>query len=450
MLTLDAKRSESLVSLDLIEDVLLEIFLRLPVKTLVRFKCVCKHWHTIIESQSFVKQHFSQRSNQERLLVRHYKRNEDLHAYALFVDDICSGFEEPAHLQMPNMILELLGPVNGVFCLVGQSRDLALLNPATRQLKPLPELPEVIVDPHLLFLDNVLGFGLDPLSGDYKVISVWYLWNRSVIAPDCHPITFVYNLGSDSWRILEDVGCFESSYRACRSICNTYTNGVYYWTMEFSNTNVAAILSFDMATEKFKEIQVPDCLKSKIGHLTVHNDSIALLSYQLERNDLCEVWLMEKEGSWNRGAVVGPCQAINWPLCLWKNNLLIEADSSFLMLYNICTKKRQLTQARVKKNTSFISWVFSYKESLVSIKGKGDNCMFWDASPDILTIAWENKDQLTRPLHGITSQSDSLWYQKSSICHGHEVSSKTGPHGCALNRTWIERNIAQSGNCAGA
>lgn len=392
--------SESPGNPDLSEDVILEILLRLPVKTLVRFKCVCKQWYTIIESQSFIKQHFGQRSNQERLLVRHYKCNEDLHAYALFLDDVCSGFEEPAHLQMPNLIFELLGPVNGVFCLVGQSRDLALLNPATRQLKPLPELPEVIVEPHLLFLDNVLGFGLDLLSGDYKVISIWYFWNKSNNALDCHPIVFVYNLGSDSWRNLEDVGCFKSSYSACRSLCNTYLNGVYYWDMEFSNTNVAAILAFDMTTEKFQEIQVPDCLKSKIGHLTIHGDSIALLSYQLERADVCEVWVMEMEGRWNRGAVVGPCQAINWPLCLWKNNdLLIETETSFFMLYNICTKKRQLTQARVKKNTSFLSWVFSYKESLVSIKGKGDNCMLWDASQDILNIVWANKDQLTRYIH---------------------------------------------------
>lgn len=391
-----AKRSESSGNLDLSEDVILEILLRLPVKTLVRFKCVCKQWYTIIESQSFVNQHFGQRSNQERLLVRHY--NEDLHAYALFVDDICSEFEEPAHLQMPSMIFELLGPVNGVFCVVGQSRDLALLNPATRQLKPLPELPEVIVEPYLFFLDNVLGFGFDPLTGDYKVVSIWYFWDISANALDCHPIIFVYNLGSNSWRDLKDVGCFKSSYRACSSLCKTYLNGVYYWTMEFSNTNVAAVLAFDMSTEKFQEIHVPDCLKSKIGHVTIHGNSIVLLSYQLERADLCEVWVMEKEGSWNRGAVVGPCQAINWPLCLWNDDLIIEADTSFLMLYDIYTQKRRLTQTRVKKNTSFISWVFSYKESLVSIKRDGDNCMLWDASPDVLTIAWGNKDQLTRPI----------------------------------------------------
>lgn len=106
------------------------------------------------------------------------------------------------------------------FCLVGKPSGLALLNPATRQSKPLPQRPDVmIVESHLRFCDNVLGFGLDPLSGDYKVVSILYLWDISADALVCPPLVSVYSSGSDSWK---NVASFKSRFRAHTSFV-TYT-----------------------------------------------------------------------------------------------------------------------------------------------------------------------------------------------------------------------------------
>ncbi|KAG8384741.1 hypothetical protein BUALT_Bualt04G0149700 [Buddleja alternifolia] len=369
---------------DLSEDVLLEILLRLPVKALLQFKCVCKQWYALIESPHFVNRHFGHGSNQEHLLIRHYRPDKERYAHALYCDDTFSEYVEPDHLQMPVTVAALMGPLNGIFCVVSISGHMGLLNPATRQFKPLPSVHSN-VQPHLSSYDDLLGFGLDPLSGDYKLVSIQYFWNEEMDIPHYPSLVSVYNSGSNSWRHFEDVDLVNSSRCAYRSLCNTYLNGVYYWLTEFNDTDVA-ILAFDMSGEMFHEIQVPDCIKSKEGDLALYGDSIALLSCDLDKIDKCvDVWLMTKEGCWTKSLTVGPFQDIKWPLGFWKNNeLLLETGNSLLTLYDVNTKKLRTVESRRKENGFFIYWVFPYKESLVSLNVKGGKCKHWDTSSDFV------------------------------------------------------------------
>lgn len=365
---------------DLPVDIVREILLRLPVRTLLQFKSVCKDWYSLIGSPSFTNHHFRHDCNQERLLIRHYIANEERYAFALYVDEMCSEYEEPDYLQMPETVASLMGPLNGVFCVVNITGKIALLNPAMKQFKPLPPLhPKV--EPHLSSYDNLLGFGLDVMSGDYKLVSLQYYWNEETDAPHYPCLVSVYTSGTDSWRHFEDVDLVNSSHCAYRSLCNTYLNGFYYWLMEFNDADVA-ILAFDLSSERFREIKVPDSIKSKEGDLTVYGDSIALLSCDLDRIDKCvDVWIMKKEGCWSKSLTVGPFLDIRWPLGIWKKDeLLLETGSSILTLYNVSTKKLRTVEARRKENGFFIYWVFSYKESLISIKGEGGSCKVWDVS----------------------------------------------------------------------
>ena len=50
---------------DLLEDVLL----RLPVESLVHFKCMCKHWYALITSPSFVEMHYHHKHNHAHVLI---------------------------------------------------------------------------------------------------------------------------------------------------------------------------------------------------------------------------------------------------------------------------------------------------------------------------------------------------------------------------------------------
>ena len=47
---------------DLPEDVLMDVFARLPVKSLLQFKCVCKSWYAIIRDPIFITKHLNHQS----------------------------------------------------------------------------------------------------------------------------------------------------------------------------------------------------------------------------------------------------------------------------------------------------------------------------------------------------------------------------------------------------
>ncbi|XP_051140767.1 F-box protein CPR1-like [Andrographis paniculata] len=367
------------------EDVIVDILLRLPVKTLSQFKCVCKHWCSIIGSSSFVNSHLTREHNQDRLLVRHYKPREGDNAYALYLDDTLSAYEEPDYLQIPTSVSSLMGPLNGIFCLIGMMGRIALMNPALRQFRPLPSVPPN-VQPHLTTYDDLLGFGMDPNNGDFKVVLIQYFWNEDTDVPHFPSQVSVYSSSMDSWKQFENADLVNSTRYAFRSLCNTYLNGVYYWLTEFNETDVA-ILAFDMSTEKFQEIQVPDCIKSKEGDLALYQDSIALLSCDLDKEfDKCvDIWVMDKDECWTKYFTVGPFQEIKWPLGFWKNNeLLLETGSSLLTLYDVFARRIRTVESLRKENGFFIYWIFTYKESLVSIKGDGNKCKLWDASSEIV------------------------------------------------------------------
>ncbi|GER29420.1 F-box and associated interaction domains-containing protein [Striga asiatica] len=327
------------------EDLLLEILLRLTVKDLLRFKSVCKRWYSIIRNPDFVNQHFTHKSNQEYLLIRHYRYDLEQYAFAMYLDENFSKYEEPDNLQLPFTVSALMGPINGVFWAAGISGHMALLNPATRQFKPisllLPDIP-----PYLSLYDHLFGFGLDSRSGDYKVISIQYYWNGETDMAHHPCIISVYTSSSDSWKHFEDSGLVNSSRCVYRSLCNTYLKGSYYWIMD--NDKDVAILAFDVKNESFREIRVPDCIKTKEGDLSLYGDSLALLTCDLD-ND------------------------IRWPLGFWKENeLLIETENSVLTMYDVSARKSRTVENRRKENGFFIYWVFSYKESLVSIEGEGE------------------------------------------------------------------------------
>jgi hypothetical protein len=48
------------------DDLALEILIRLPVKSLLRFKAVCKAWHVTISSQSFIATHLQRSTSNHK------------------------------------------------------------------------------------------------------------------------------------------------------------------------------------------------------------------------------------------------------------------------------------------------------------------------------------------------------------------------------------------------
>ncbi|KAM7505167.1 hypothetical protein LguiB_004071 [Lonicera macranthoides] len=57
-----------MTSVELLEDVLGEFLLMLPVKCLLRFRCVCKAWCALIDNSRFIAKHHNRATfNKKRM-----------------------------------------------------------------------------------------------------------------------------------------------------------------------------------------------------------------------------------------------------------------------------------------------------------------------------------------------------------------------------------------------
>ncbi|XP_059670645.1 F-box/kelch-repeat protein At3g23880-like [Cornus florida] len=359
------------------EDLIIEIVSRLPIKSLIRFRCVCKYWFGLIRTSTFVSKHLHHPNNKSCLLVHHYNYSTQKYVFAVFPDETLAkmpfAHNDIDEFQLPDLPDAIIGPISGIFCLFTHWEDryiVVLWNPATKEWRslaiPNPNLPTHIMD----FL-HMFGCGLDPITNDYKLIWIRYYYDEEEDIPYIPRVVSVYNLRTDSWRLFEFEMMTNSSIN--NSLCNTYLNGFYYWLTSI-DFHRYTLLSFDMSKEIFKEdIPAPTGVQKDLcGDLTMYNDSIAMIYFDAQEVEkYFHVWVMKEEGFWTKQLNIGPLPEIQRPLGIWKNGeLFLEDSDSQLVMYDHNTQEIKSLGLRGYRSCFVI---VLYKESLFSVK-EVDGC----------------------------------------------------------------------------
>ncbi|KAI3925163.1 hypothetical protein MKW98_009813, partial [Papaver atlanticum] len=177
------------------EDIMREILCRLPVKSLMRFKCVSKHWQfSICQDQGLIDLHFT-RSKQDQLIVvpRNDKvdlfRSRMLHSglttsvgameYTYQQSFLLANLFQSTTLvekseQKPFPYTEILKPVNGLICFVSRRIDsVCILNPCTREVTPWIASTFRGNKRYNFTADfRTYCFGFDPATKQHKVICI--------------------------------------------------------------------------------------------------------------------------------------------------------------------------------------------------------------------------------------------------------------------------------------
>ena len=361
-------------------DLLLEIFLRFPVQSLTRFKCVCKSWYALINNPKFISMHLNYNSNNngfvliKRCLLTCLGKKENLFSLVSRKDfsSVYITVDLPLYKKEP--YLQLLGHCDGIICLSNYRDDIVLCNPATKESMVLPKscLPCFSSNTNLIPQTNAMGFGYDLKNQQYKVVRIVSYWEEFGDSLPLLSRVEVYTMGTDSWREIKNVKVpAHVQFSPCFDI---YFNGAFHWhAMDYNNNEV--ILSFNMGEEEFQVIPMPDFLSiydnSICRSLLVWNGCLALIIYPgngIEKS--FQICVMEKYGvkeSWIRKLTIGPLTGVEMPLMFWKNDgeILMERIDGQAVSYNLITKEiKNLQVYGVPKSFQTVAYV----NSLVSIR----------------------------------------------------------------------------------
>nr|POF27129.1 f-box/kelch-repeat protein [Quercus suber] len=186
-------------------DVLLEILHRLPVKSLIRFRCVSKSWNSLITSPAFINSNLTQsHSDSNKLIVRYLDAALRVERYKLIHEDNDnndSSSEQIQDLEFPlrsssRDYFRLVGSANGLFCL-HEGNCFILWNPCIRKFITLPNPSVTGLFPCYL----TLAFGFDLRTDDYKVVRIAYQSRNIRYEGVKPPLVKVYSVSEGSWRV---------------------------------------------------------------------------------------------------------------------------------------------------------------------------------------------------------------------------------------------------------
>ncbi|XP_014517971.1 putative F-box protein At1g32420 [Vigna radiata var. radiata] len=372
-------------------DVMINILKRVPVKSLIRFKCVSKEWLNILErSPFFTKQHLEHfAANNALLLLQRIHRQPRPEPFSTcFIGPHHDLIDEShlSHIVSPSA--KILASCNGLLCL-RHNIGLSILNPATRQIRQVP------ITNLLAF--NYVGFGFNPLANDYKIIRI----SMCVFAPDDQVVVLdnirvdrveVYSLASSLWREIDA----EKLQPLCIVSCSVAITGTIFWLANTitsaSNPDSEFVVSFDIGRDLFTLVNGPPIPNSPYhpynnNILAVCNDKLAMFRNYIVgafESGSCsfDLWVLEDfhgddhDGeSWVKMYSVGPFSRLVYPLSLWGDEIvcreeLAEAENDLRTVKTVLTLFNPLSKQFKKlpsRRDEFFYVPFSYSESLVPV-----------------------------------------------------------------------------------
>lgn len=273
------------------EHLLAEILCCLPVKTLLRFRCVSKLWCSLIDSPRFVKSHLKRstecKTNTGVIISRHITYSVPMDFGSL---DNATAIEidEPLKTLLRNT--QAVGSCNGLHCLFNIAVDMFLWNPATRKCIKLPPVPTEFRRPLEFGRGSYCGFGYEAVNDDYKVLRI--------LRPDDQNFSgykvTVYSLKTNSWKRLQNL----SSHFGLVGPWGMFVSGAVHWitVKPLGSESCPSILAFDVGAENYREVQMPHNIGEEMS-LGTFAESLCIIEFHLDIH--INVWVMKDYGVGN-------------------------------------------------------------------------------------------------------------------------------------------------------
>ncbi|CAN0924837.1 F-box protein CPR1 [Linum grandiflorum] len=226
-------------------DSIVEIFTRLPVKPLLRFKSVSKSFNTLISSTEFVKHHPKRLKSSPNLLLLISSASK--FGYRSCPFDFLYEIPNFTELDHAPILIEphskhywIVGSLDGLIYVVVKQWSVVLWNPSTRAFSTLP-----VPHRHNSIMNRMIvnSFGYDALSDDYKVFSISCYPNKDAKSIG---IVHVCLVKSRVWKRIEDF-----KYGIPNNYSGKYVNNSLNWVMD---NEFSSIVTLDLGSETYQEV----------------------------------------------------------------------------------------------------------------------------------------------------------------------------------------------------
>ena len=346
------------------QEIWVEILGRLPIRSIARYKCVCKLWRNLIQSYP-----------KSGIAFLHH----DEIGYA-----VCDEAYQPLvrfRLPSPREILGyhrlIIDSVNGLLLLWDGLDDhhntLFIVNPITCEYVELPPQPKKCL----------FGFGVSKLSGQYKILCV-----------DESRSSYLYTLGGVLWRSIKATttrlpdksGLSENFQTRLWLDYILFFNGNLHWFATDSEGNFV-ICCFDLETEVFTSFSPPPRQHGYsintygAQRLCVLNDQ--LWSYdKTNHGEHIDIWKMnnyQDSNSWMREYTIAKIPVVDrpglshiiLPLKVFVNGDLLFAIKDQLLIYSKVTEVMVPYAPLQRSHYKSLHSTFHYTPSFLSLKTMG-------------------------------------------------------------------------------
>ncbi|KAF2542588.1 hypothetical protein F2Q68_00030677 [Brassica cretica] len=304
-------------------DVIVDIFSRLPLKSIAICRCVSKLWASVLRLPDFTELFLTKSCTRPQQLLHARVTNSELFLFSSSASPHPDENSSPPPIVASrHMKLSFGGfgeiscgrPVYGLVCvkhvrvLDGEKETaLAICNPSTRQVL---HLPKVETETRRLKLRSM--FGYDPVDKQYKVLCM--------TSDGGHFQVLTLGSPNRSWRMLEC--CIPHyDYPLLKEIC---IDGVLYYKSINQSTQTYLIVCFDVRSEMFRPIESKGSLGRAVltGDMVNYGGRLGLITCEDNRGNVgainrrssrFKLWVLEdvEKQEWSERVFVLPAE--------WKN-----------------------------------------------------------------------------------------------------------------------------------
>ncbi|KAG2288389.1 hypothetical protein Bca52824_047993 [Brassica carinata] len=219
--------------------VLMEILIRLPAKSVMRFKCLFHNFFHKTRQSSRLFMYIVNNEKPSGYMFLSTSPNPDSDKSILSLDHV---------LDMPVLGGHFVSGIRGLLCLRTERR-MQICNLTTKQLVEL-ELPPIDYD------DNVWNyFGHDHVRDEYKVLNiVWEFSNDGEKLLRSSEYQVLVLAPQASWRNTQSSFIRPPHLPCTKGIS---INGVLYYRAQIDRSDTFVVMSFDLTSEEFSLIKCP-------------------------------------------------------------------------------------------------------------------------------------------------------------------------------------------------